>query len=112
MDRFLQAAELALLVTLTILQLGRWARKTEEAPEDALRVAKDALRKTEALEQEFRRHKHAWQDFLNNRYTELDRTYARAREVELQLETIVAKQDADCDRITVIEEKARRIQGV
>lgn len=112
MEHVLQAAELLLLVVLTLLQLGRWSRRTEEGPADALRIAKDVQKKVDLIEAALNRHKHAWQDFLNGRFTELDRTYARKREVELQLETITAKQDSDCDRITTLEEKIGRLSGV
>lgn len=106
------AAELTLLIVLTLLQLGRWGRKTEEGPTEALRIAKEAQRRADELGMDLRRHKHAWQDFLNNRFTEFDRIYARKREVELQLETVINKQDTDCDRITAVEDKVGRLTGV
>lgn len=103
--------ELLLLVALAIVQVGRWSQKTEDGPTDALRTAKEALAKTESTAGDLRKHKHAWQDFLNNRFTELDRTYARKREVELELQNIRDRQEADCDRITECEVKCERLSS-
>ena len=112
MGHLLQIAELTLLVILTLLQLGRWSQKTEEGPADAVRIAKDAARRIDGLEEEFRKHRHSWHEYLNRRFVDLDRTYARKREVELQFETISARQESDADRLTALEEKSRRFSGV
>lgn len=112
MGQLLQFGELLLLVLLAILQLGRWSQKTENGPADAIRIAKDAKDKADETANDLRKHKNSWQDFLNARYTVLDNTYARKREVELELTNIRDKQDNDCDRITALEERVERLSEV
>lgn len=112
MEQLLQAGELLLLVLLAILQLGRWSKKTEDGPADALRIAKDAKRKADETADGLRKHKHEWNGYLQTRFNELDKVYARKREVELELRTITTKQDSDCDRITGLEERIGRVTGV
>lgn len=104
--------QLVLLLVLAILQLGRWSQKTEEGPGDALRIAKEADKKADDIALDLRKHKHEWNNFRNVLYNELDKTYARRREVELELKTITTKQDNDCDRITAVEERVNRVAGV
>lgn len=111
-EQIRNGVELLLLVGLAIMQLGRWSQKTEDGPSDALRIAKEGLAKVESTANDLRRHKHAWQDFLNSRFTELDRVYARKREVELEFQNLRDKQDADCDRITACEERFEKLSGV
>lgn len=112
MEQALQIGQMLLLVILAILQLGRWSQKTEDGPTDAVRIAKEAKSRAEETANDLRKHKHHWQDFLNSRYTELDRTYARKREVELEFQNIKDKQESDCDRITAVEERVEKILGV
>jgi peptidoglycan hydrolase CwlO-like protein len=112
LQQVVDVGEILLLVILTILQLGRWSQKTEDGPSDAIRIAKQGLAKAESTANDLRRHKHAWQNYLNTRFTEYDRTYARKREVELEMNNILTKIDADCDRITELEERIRKFSGV
>jgi hypothetical protein len=112
MDKIVSIAELILLLLLSILQLGRWSQKTEDKPSDAVRMAKDALAKVEATAADLRKHKHAWQDYLNTRYTTYDTVYARKREVELELRNIAERQETNCDRLTELEQKLERLSGV
>lgn len=104
--------ELLLLVALAVLQLGRWSQKTEDRPSDAMRIASQAMARAEATANDLRRHKRAWQDYLNTRFSTYDSIYARRREVELEFRNIKDKQDADCDRITSTEERLRGLSGV
>jgi chromosome segregation and condensation protein ScpB len=108
MQQIRDVVELLLLVGLAVVQLGRWSQKTEDGPTDALRIAKDALKKAEDIGYELRKHKHAWQDYLNSRFTTYDQVYSRKREVELELQNIRDRQDADGDRLTDIEKKVDR----
>jgi len=105
MRELLQSGELILLIILAVLQLGRWSQKTEDEPSNASRVAREALAKANDLANDLRRHKRAWREFLNARYTDLDRIYARKREVELEIENIK-------ERVTDTEVKIERISGV
>lgn len=112
MEHLLNAAQLILLLVLTVMQLGRWSQKTEDGPTDALRIAKDALAKALSVSNDLRRHKHNYQDYINSRPAQLDATYARKREVELELETVNAKVEINCERVEAIEGKIERFSGV
>lgn len=104
LQQVLQYGELLLLILLTLVSLGKWVQKREDVDVDGARNIKSASAKADEVAADLRKHKHAWQDFLNNRFTELDRTYARKREVELEMQNIRDKVDADCDRISAIED--------
>lgn len=101
------------------MQLGRWSQKTEDGPQDALRIAKAAMAKAEALRRDMRdlgdsarRTRHQLQEHIAAHNTEMDKVYARRREVELEMKSIVDKQDADCDRITEVEARINKLTGV
>lgn len=104
LQQLLQYGELLLLLLLTLISLGKWVQKREDDDVDGERNFKSAMAKAEEVALDLRKHKHAWQDFLNNRFTEFDRTYARKREVELEMQNIRDKVDADCDRVSAIED--------
>lgn len=112
MQQIRDVVELLLLVGLALIQVARWTQKTEDAPSEALRTANEAKRRAESAQAEVRAHKRTWQEYLNTRFITYDRTYARKREVELQLQNMRDKQDNDCDRITALEEKLERLAGV
>lgn len=112
MQQLLQYGELLLLLLLTLVSLGKWVQKREDGDADGLRTANDAMAKADGVAADLRRHKHTWQEFLNTRYTEMDRTYARKREVELEIQNLRDKIDADCDRITALEETLTSIQAI
>lgn len=112
MENIRNYIELALLIGLTIMQLGRWSQKTEDGPSDALRIAKEAKEKADKVDSDLRSHKHAYQNFLNTQYHELDRIYSRKREVQLEFINVRDKQDSDCDRITDVEKTVAKLLGV
>lgn len=112
MEKYLNAGQLLLLVVLTLMQLARWTQKTEDGSSEAKRIAKEALTKANECFEALRKHKHAWYEFRNNRFSELDITYARKREIELELAAIRDRVDADCDRITSVEQMVRKLTGV
>lgn len=107
MEQLLQAAELLLLVVLAILQLGRWSKQTEDGPVDALRIARDVQRKVDDTAEDLRKHKHAWNNYLQTQYTELDKVYARKREVELELQKLSLRLDVEENRIDSLENRIR-----
>ena len=93
MEAVREWAELALLVIVLLMSVGRWAQKQEETP-----VTLSALRDTvEKNHEEFRRHKHWWNNWLNTHGYELDKVYARKETVNVQVEAL-------CERISRLEE--------
>lgn len=116
MKEWLPYLETILLVALTLVQLSRWSQKQEDTPALTAQKLKAELDAAKAIAEEAKgiaiKYRHEFNNFLQTRFYELDKTYTRKDLVDLQIKNLGEKVDDDCDRITALEQKWDRLAGV
>jgi hypothetical protein len=112
LKEILPYGELLLLVVLTILQLGRWSQKREDTPQSLARDLTTLKQLEEKHYEEFRRHRHDYNNFLQNVDYKNDRRYVRRDVYEAEKKAIVDKQESDCERLSELETWRNRFVGI
>ena len=112
MKELLPYGELILLIILTLLQAGRWSQKQEASPESTAKGLLSLEAEVRKNYDEFRRHRHEWNNYLQTVDYRNDQRYVRRDIYEVEKTSIKEKQEADEERLTEIENWRNKTMGI